>query len=156
MRGADTAADVDVVRVGGGRSIAAVDDGGAGAGRGGGGGPVESVAVGVAAAAAVAGVAATVAAMENRQSRIDGRSQCMGATAAMGNWVRRRGWKMVMAMAKAACEAADRVAPTMGLWWRGGDGDNGGSSEREEVQRWPSRARTGRARTVERVGRAKG
>lgn len=120
------------------------------------GGPVESVAVGVAAAAAVAGVAATVAAMENRQSKIDGRSQCMGATAAMGNWVRRRGWKMVMAMAKAACEAADRVAPTMGLWWRGGDGDNGGSSEREEVQRWPSRARTGRARTVERVGRAKG
>ena len=89
-------------------------------------------------------------------SKIDGRSQCMGATAAMGNWVRRRGWKMVMAMAKAACEAADRVAPTMGLWWRGGDGDNGGSSEREEVQRWPSRARTGRARTVERVGRAKG
>ena len=80
-------------------------------------------------------------------------------------WVRRRrwgtgcgggGWKMVMAMAKAACEAADRVAPTMGPWWRSGDGDNGGSSEREEVQRWPSRARKGRARTVERVGRAKG
>ena len=96
-------------------------------------------------------------AAENRQSKIDGRSQCMGATAAMGNWVRRRGWKMVMAMAKAACEAADRVAPTMGLWWRGGDGDNGGSSEREEVQRWPSRARTGRrengrkSRTSERL-----
>ena len=53
MRGADTAADVDVVRVGGGRSIAAVDDGGAGAGRGGGGGPVESVAVGGEARAAV-------------------------------------------------------------------------------------------------------
>ena len=92
----------------------------------------------------------------NRQSKIDGRSQCMGATAAMGNWVRRRGWKMVMAMAKAACEAADRVAPTMGPWWRSGDGGNGGSSEREEVQRWPSRARTGRAKTVEIVRRAKG
>ena len=36
--GTDAAADVDVVRVGGGRSVAAVDDGGAGAGRGGGGG----------------------------------------------------------------------------------------------------------------------
>ena len=67
----------------------------------------------------------------------------MGATAAMGNWVRRRGWKMVMAMAMAACEAADRVAPTMGPWWRGGDGDNGGSSELEEVQRWPTLAEQG-------------
>ena len=37
-RGADAATDVDVVRAGGGRSVVAVDDGGAGAGRGGGGG----------------------------------------------------------------------------------------------------------------------
>ena len=73
-----------------------------------------------------------MAAMENRRSKIDGRSQCMGATAAMGNWVRRRGWKMVMAMAKAACEAADRVAPTMGPWWRGGDGDTWGVERASE------------------------
>ena len=84
----------------------------------------------------------------------------MGATAAMGNWVRRRrGWKMVMAMAKAACEAADRVAPTMGLWWRGGDGLRMALGSGGCAVLWRGEADgdvAGEAETVERVGRAKG
>ena len=53
----------------------------------------------------------------------------MGATAAMGIWVRRRGWKVVMAMAKAACEAADRVTAEA-IWGDRGDCGAGGNDQR--------------------------
>ena len=71
-------------------------------------------------------------------------------------WVRRRrwgtgcgggGWKTVMAMAKAACEAADRVAPTMGPWWRGGNG--GRTSEKRSKDGLAEQGQVERERSKE-------